>query len=367
MLVWHSMSSDGVRIHEFARLAGVTVKALRHYDRLGLLSAPRTMSGHRVYAPRDLARVKEITALKLLGLPLRRIKSLLESGGPPLRAILQEQRDVLGERHRVLGHAIRSLARAERALRETPADEADILQRLVEDLAMSDDIDTMRQYYSDDVWNEWRAHYEHWPSEPWRALYRDISAALEEDPDLAPRSEKAQALATRWLDLDASDTTIPAVRTGLRRAWASRGQWPEALRRQLTIHNVERAAHFVSTALWERWDDERVAREQAGSPPARVSDARQALFRDGAGLLGQRPDSPEVRDLVVRWTAVLNDESGGDEDTKAELLVGFRSRARWPPGLLRSIAASYRLDARTWSHVADLIESARDAAVSATP
>ena len=42
------------RIHEFARLAGVTVKALRHYDRLGLLRPRRTGSGYRVYSDSDL-------------------------------------------------------------------------------------------------------------------------------------------------------------------------------------------------------------------------------------------------------------------------------------------------------------------------
>ncbi|HEY6507835.1 MAG TPA: hypothetical protein VIY56_07460, partial [Vicinamibacterales bacterium] len=250
---------------------------------------------------------------------------------------------MLGERHRILGHAIQSLGRAERALQAAPTAEADILQRLVEDLAMADDIDMMRQYYSDDVWSEWRAHYEHWPSEPWRALYRDINAAIDEDPDLAPGSDMAQALATRWLDLDARDTTVPAVRTGLRRAWAHRDHWPETLRRQFTLLDVERAARFVTTALWERWDAERVAREQAGSPPARVSEARQALFQDGAALLGFGPDSREVRDLVQRWVRVVDEESGGDETTKAELLAGFRHRVYWPPGLLRTVAASYRI------------------------
>lgn len=37
------------RIHEFAQAAGVTGKALRHYERLGLLKPRRTPAGYRLY------------------------------------------------------------------------------------------------------------------------------------------------------------------------------------------------------------------------------------------------------------------------------------------------------------------------------
>jgi hypothetical protein len=67
-------SSRSYKVHEFAELAGVTVKALHHYDRLGLLTPRRTEAGYRVYTERDLERLEQIVALKFLGLPLRQIK-----------------------------------------------------------------------------------------------------------------------------------------------------------------------------------------------------------------------------------------------------------------------------------------------------
>ena len=66
------------QIHEFAELAGVTVKALHHYDRLGLLKPKRTDSGYRMYAERDLERLEQIIALKFLGVPLKQIKTVLD-------------------------------------------------------------------------------------------------------------------------------------------------------------------------------------------------------------------------------------------------------------------------------------------------
>jgi DNA-binding transcriptional MerR regulator len=46
------------RSHEFAELAGVTIEALHHYDRLGLLKPARTDAGYRMYAARELARLE---------------------------------------------------------------------------------------------------------------------------------------------------------------------------------------------------------------------------------------------------------------------------------------------------------------------
>ncbi len=50
------------RTREFAELAGVTVRALHHYDRLGLLKAKRTRAAYRAYAARDLERLEQIIA-----------------------------------------------------------------------------------------------------------------------------------------------------------------------------------------------------------------------------------------------------------------------------------------------------------------
>ena len=64
-------------------MAGVTVKALHHYDRLGLLSPSRTEAGYRVYSARDLETLEQIIALKFLGLPLKKIAEVMRR--PALR------------------------------------------------------------------------------------------------------------------------------------------------------------------------------------------------------------------------------------------------------------------------------------------
>ncbi|MEN9938774.1 MAG: hypothetical protein RLZZ387_5353 [Chloroflexota bacterium] len=74
-------------IGEFARLGQVTVKALRHYDALGLLkpAAIDPESGYRRYTEAQLPRLRRVGELKALGFRLEAIGALLDEPPPPVR------------------------------------------------------------------------------------------------------------------------------------------------------------------------------------------------------------------------------------------------------------------------------------------
>jgi len=84
--------AESYHVHEFASLAGVTVRALHHYDRLGLLRPKRTYAGYRLYHAGDLERLEQIVALKFLGIPLKQIRGVLERDGRELPSALRQQR-----------------------------------------------------------------------------------------------------------------------------------------------------------------------------------------------------------------------------------------------------------------------------------
>ena len=93
------------RVHEFAELAGVTVKALHHYDRLGLLKPGRTEAGYRVYAEPDLERLEQIVALKLRGIPAPEIARAIGISDRAVRAgfnkaLRRQTEDALDAWHR---------------------------------------------------------------------------------------------------------------------------------------------------------------------------------------------------------------------------------------------------------------------------
>jgi DNA-binding transcriptional MerR regulator len=84
-------------IGEVAGILGITPKAVRHYEKLGLLGhVERSESGYRLYTADDLMRLHRIKRLQTLGLSLERIKAILDQGvsGTKLRRVLET---LLGE------------------------------------------------------------------------------------------------------------------------------------------------------------------------------------------------------------------------------------------------------------------------------
>lgn len=76
------MNSE-ISIRELTSLTGVTSRALRHYDQIGLLKpSGRANSGERLYSKSDLLRLQQILLLKELGLGLGDIASNLEGAAP---------------------------------------------------------------------------------------------------------------------------------------------------------------------------------------------------------------------------------------------------------------------------------------------
>ena len=104
-------------VKEFARRAGVTVRTLHLYDRLGLLKpAALTDSGYRLYGEAELERLEHILALRFVGFNLDQIKELLQGSPQPLVAALRMQRDVIARQKRRLESALAAIDEAEHAL-----------------------------------------------------------------------------------------------------------------------------------------------------------------------------------------------------------------------------------------------------------
>ena len=83
-------------IGRFARLSGLTVKALRHYDALGLLSPALidTTTRHRWYAPDQMEPARRIRRLRELDLPLPAVRAVLAASDGGRELLIAYRRDV---------------------------------------------------------------------------------------------------------------------------------------------------------------------------------------------------------------------------------------------------------------------------------
>jgi DNA-binding transcriptional MerR regulator len=80
------------RIGQLARMAGVSDRTLRHYDKIGLLppAAVDRATGYRWYGATELTRLERIRGLQRLGLSLRQIADLMDAPDAQLRQALTE-------------------------------------------------------------------------------------------------------------------------------------------------------------------------------------------------------------------------------------------------------------------------------------
>ena len=262
------------RIQEFAKLAGVTVRALHHYDRLKLLSpAHRSERGYRLYCHEDLGRLERVLALRYLGLSLREIAALLNApvgrGAEPLTLTLARQRAALGERRDGLGRVLRAIDHAQlraQDLVETEGAEPEWLlyQTILKEIEMQEATDWTEKYYSPKAVEALRERRASLTPEQyaeigarWRALYADLQSAL--DREVPPDSAEGRALVARWMRLgDEFTLGNPEIGEGFRRMYDDQSHWPE---------------------------DERAARLRAGMPKPEYSSffhqALQACLRHG--------------------------------------------------------------------------------------
>ena len=97
---------------ETAQRLGVSIKALRVYEREGLVAPHRTEAGWRAYGPVELARLHQVIVLRDLGFPLKAIQRLLANPTFDLSETLALQRQTLLTQQGKIAHALKLLDQA---------------------------------------------------------------------------------------------------------------------------------------------------------------------------------------------------------------------------------------------------------------
>ena len=244
-------SKELFKTQEFARLAGVTVRALHHYDRLGLLKPKqRSRAGYRLYAQRDFGRLEQIVVLKFLGMPLKQIRSVLAAESK-LPVALRRQQIVLAEKRRQLDKAIAAIGSAQESFSSQQEPDWKLFQYIIQEIEMQNSLDWSKKYYSPEAQEKvekrkklWSPELQEKVSKDWAQLIADVEASLGEDP----KGPKAQVLAGRWRKLLEGFTGgDPEIQKGLNRMWADQANWPVQQRNAYSINPAVQA--FIIKAM----------------------------------------------------------------------------------------------------------------------
>ncbi|MGN2339120.1 MerR family transcriptional regulator [Clostridium cagae] len=141
-----------MKIGEFAKRSGVTVKTLLHYDKIGLLKpAEKTEVGYRIYCEDDFLRLQQITTLKFIGISLSEIAHILNESGENLESMVKIQKRALEEKKRHIDSVIEIFNNAENTAKQKGFLDVNNLVNIIKITNMQNSI--KEQYNSDENLN----------------------------------------------------------------------------------------------------------------------------------------------------------------------------------------------------------------------
>jgi DNA-binding transcriptional MerR regulator len=218
---------------EFAQLAGVTVRTLHHYDRIGLLKpSGYTGAGYRLYRKQDLIRLQQIVTLKFIGFSLIQIKNLLNSNSFDLTIALNQQKEIIAEKRQQLDLAIKAIDKAQSLLATNDEPDWEAFKQIIEVINMQNNMDWTKKYYSEEVKQKIAERAATISPEvveqgqrDWAALIREVESAVNEGVD--PNSEQAAGLAVRWSELIKAFTGGDReIQADLNKMYSDQNNWP---------------------------------------------------------------------------------------------------------------------------------------------
>lgn len=211
---------NGVTIGRAAAFAGVTVKTVRHYHRLGLVGEPeRDTSGYRRYGPADLLRLVRVRTLAGAGVPLAEIGPLLDAGAEEFAGALAGVERRLTERIEELAarrDTLRRLTDGNRAL--LPDRAVTLLERMArlgfpaEEVAATREGWVLARALVPDGFDDYLTHFARALDDPRLvALAERAAEAAGWDPD----DPRVAALAAEVADHYLADPALLKTVTGL--------------------------------------------------------------------------------------------------------------------------------------------------------
>jgi len=212
-------------VGELARRTGLSVRTLRYYDEIGLLSpGRRTESGHRLYAADDVVRLQQIRSLRALGFGLEEIRACLGRPDFSARRVIELHLSRLEERIRAQ-QRLRDLLEIV-AARLDPGEEVlagEFMEMVTEVIEMSERIE---KYYTPEQLEQLEERRREVGEErikeveaEWPRLMEEVRAEMEAGTD--PADERVQRLARRWMGLVREFTGgDPGIQRSLNNMWS---------------------------------------------------------------------------------------------------------------------------------------------------
>lgn len=200
---------EGYTVQQLAKLAGVSVRTLHHYDHIGLLKpSSRTAAGYRLYAQKELQRLQQILFFRELDFALKDIRRILDDPNFDPVAVLTEHRQLLVAQRERLSQLLQTLDKTILEFTEETMPLSD--EELYEGFS-KEQIERykreVREKYNPDLVAESNRRVKKMSKEQWQAVKADGDTVTQElaalAADHAPDDPAVQAVIARhhaWIE-----------------------------------------------------------------------------------------------------------------------------------------------------------------------
>lgn len=209
-----------LRIGELATATGLTVRALRHYDQIGLLQPQtRTESGYRLYGKTEIHRLQQIRSLQSLGFSLGQIGTMLAADESSLPRVIAWQLDAVDRELATLQRLRGRLQSVSQVLQDADTAGIDELTALMKEMTM------VEKYYSEEQLETLAARREVYGAEQIKAFEQQWAdlitrATQAKAANLDPTSEPVLEIAREWSGLVQTFTGGDAgIQHSVERVW----------------------------------------------------------------------------------------------------------------------------------------------------
>ncbi len=193
-------------VGEIARKMDVTVRALQHYDREGLLS-PSAMSegGRRLYTDKDIVKLHQILSLKHLGFSLDDIKNRLIPLDTPaeIADVLMEQAAVVRKKVESLSESLRELEVLREEVLQMQSVDFKKYADIIVNLQMKNDFYWLIKHFDDQTLDHIRSHFDKDSGMAFMNVFMQLQeeAIRLQNADVPADSDEGQDFAKAYWDM----------------------------------------------------------------------------------------------------------------------------------------------------------------------
>lgn len=184
-------------VNQLARLAGVSVRTLHHYDQIGLLSPSYIKeNGYRYYEKKELARLQQILFFRELEFPLGQIKQMLDAPNFNALQAMKDQKKLLEMEKKRVDGLIRTISNSIESMKQNKQqDDEEMFGGLTRKQMEEYKEEARQRWGGTEAWKQSQERTKHWTKEDYNRIAKEQDAfftGIVAIMDKGPTSQEAQ-------------------------------------------------------------------------------------------------------------------------------------------------------------------------------